>query len=173
MSSILLVGLPGGAIHEEVAPHRIHRVAADSFEHATVVERALAILDRGFFKREFLLVRSLDGARFTKRGAALRKIEASGDDGLLLTVRVEQKRAALRCLRQEGRIRHSTIASRHGLIERVELGGRRDEKQQRYHPTLPSKLIPSSFCASTANSIGNCFRTSRAKPLTISATAAS
>src|SRR5687768_7562861 len=41
------------------------------------------------------------------------------------------------------------------------------------HPTLPSKLIPSSFCASTANSIGSCFSTSRAKPLTISATAAS
>ena len=41
------------------------------------------------------------------------------------------------------------------------------------HPTLPSKLIPSSFCASTANSIGSCFSTSRAKPLTISATALS
>src|SRR5690606_10035165 len=24
------------------------------------------------------------------------------------------------------------------------------------HPTLPSRLIPSSFCASTANSIGSC-----------------
>ena len=42
-----------------------------------------------------------------------------------------------------------------------------------HHPTLPSRLIPSSFCASTANSIGSCFSTSRAKPLTISATAAS
>ena len=41
------------------------------------------------------------------------------------------------------------------------------------HPTLPSRLIPSSFCASTANSIGSCFNTSRAKPLTISATALS
>ena len=41
------------------------------------------------------------------------------------------------------------------------------------HPTLPSRLIPSSFCASTANSIGSCFSTSRAKPLTISATASS
>src|SRR4051812_24212805 len=41
------------------------------------------------------------------------------------------------------------------------------------HPTLPSRLIPRSFCASTANSIGNCFSTSRAKPLTISATALS
>ncbi len=24
------------------------------------------------------------------------------------------------------------------------------------HPTLPSRLMPSSFCASTANSIGSC-----------------
>src|SRR6185369_6367252 len=40
-----------------------------------------------------------------------------------------------------------------------------------HHPTLPSKLIPNSFCASTANSIGSCLSTSRAKPLTISATA--
>ena len=41
------------------------------------------------------------------------------------------------------------------------------------HPTLPSSEIPSSFCASTANSIGSCLSTSRAKPLTISATALS
>src|SRR5690606_32445409 len=33
------------------------------------------------------------------------------------------------------------------------------------HPTLPSSEIPSSFCASTANSIGNCCSTSLAKPL--------
>lgn len=41
------------------------------------------------------------------------------------------------------------------------------------HPTLPSNEIPSSFCASTANSIGSCLSTSRAKPLTINATASS
>ena len=40
-------------------------------------------------------------------------------------------------------------------------------------PTEPSKLIPTSACASTANSIGNCCRTSLQKPLTINATAAS
>src|SRR3546814_12464778 len=33
------------------------------------------------------------------------------------------------------------------------------------HPTLPSRLIPSNFCASTANSIGSCCNTSFAKPL--------
>ena len=38
---------------------------------------------------------------------------------------------------------------------------------QRAQPTLPSRLIPSSFCASTANSIGNSARTSLQKPLTI------
>jgi hypothetical protein len=41
------------------------------------------------------------------------------------------------------------------------------------HPTLPSRLIVMSFCASTANSIGNCCNTSRTKPLTISAVASS
>ena len=35
------------------------------------------------------------------------------------------------------------------------------------YPTLPSKLTPNSFCASTANSIGNSRKTSLQKPLTI------
>ena len=37
----------------------------------------------------------------------------------------------------------------------------------------PSKLIPTSFWASTANSIGNCCNTSLQKPLTINPTASS
>src|ERR1051326_3691243 len=41
------------------------------------------------------------------------------------------------------------------------------------HPTLPSSEMPTSFCASTANSIGSCCSPSRQKPLTISATASS
>ena len=41
------------------------------------------------------------------------------------------------------------------------------------HPILPSKLICSNFCASTANSIGSLFSTSFAYPFTISPTAAS
>src|SRR3974390_1799099 len=41
------------------------------------------------------------------------------------------------------------------------------------HPTLPSRLIEISFCASTANSIGNCCSTSLTKPLTTSAVASS
>ena len=45
--------------------------------------------------------------------------------------------------------------------------------QELPQPTDPSREIPSSFCASTANSIGSCWSTSRAKPLTINATAAS
>ena len=40
-------------------------------------------------------------------------------------------------------------------------------------PTLPSRLIASSFCASTANSIGSSCITSLQKPLTINATASS
>lgn len=42
-----------------------------------------------------------------------------------------------------------------------------------HHPTLPSRLIPISFWLSAMNSIGSCWRTSRTKPLTISATASS
>src|SRR5205085_1797635 len=41
------------------------------------------------------------------------------------------------------------------------------------HPTLPSRLMPRSFCASTANSIGSCCSTSLAKPLTMRATLSS
>src|SRR4029450_128273 len=41
------------------------------------------------------------------------------------------------------------------------------------HPTLPSRLIEISFCASTANSMGSCWSTSLTKPLTTSATASS
>ena len=43
----------------------------------------------------------------------------------------------------------------------------------RPQPTLPSSEMPSSFLASTANSIGSSSITSRQKPLTISATASS
>ncbi len=39
------------------------------------------------------------------------------------------------------------------------------------HPTLPSRLTPSSFCASTANSIGSSRKTSLQKPLMIMFTA--
>ncbi len=41
------------------------------------------------------------------------------------------------------------------------------------HPTLPSRLTPSSFCASTANSIGSFRNTCLQKPLTIMFTASS
>src|SRR4029078_4280871 len=43
----------------------------------------------------------------------------------------------------------------------------------RAHPTLPSRLMDMSFCASTANSIGNCCNTSLTKPLTTKAVASS
>ena len=41
------------------------------------------------------------------------------------------------------------------------------------YPTLPSRLICNSFCASTANSIGSLLRTSFAYPLTIKPIASS
>ena len=40
-------------------------------------------------------------------------------------------------------------------------------------PTLPSREMPTSFWASTANSMGSCCSTSRQKPLTTRATASS
>src|SRR5665213_340094 len=42
-----------------------------------------------------------------------------------------------------------------------------------HQPTLPSRLIEISFCASTANSIGSCCSTSLTKPLTTRPTASS
>src|SRR6185437_9988467 len=41
------------------------------------------------------------------------------------------------------------------------------------YPTAPSRLTPSSFCASTANSIGSSLKTSLQKPFTIIDTASS
>ena len=41
------------------------------------------------------------------------------------------------------------------------------------YPTLPSRLTPRSFCASTANSMGSSLKTSLQKPLTIMLTASS
>src|SRR5690606_23879866 len=43
----------------------------------------------------------------------------------------------------------------------------------RTHPTAPSRLMPSSFCASTANSIGSSLNTALQKPFTIIETASS
>jgi hypothetical protein len=39
------------------------------------------------------------------------------------------------------------------------------------YPTEPSNEISNNFCASTANSIGNLFKTSLLKPFTINAIA--
>ena len=48
-----------------------------------------------------------------------------------------------------------------------------DREHCESYPTLPSSVTLSSFCASTANSIGNWRKTSRQKPLTIRLTASS
>src|SRR6185503_5917910 len=44
-----------GAVHQEVAAHRIHRVVADAFEQALVVERLLAVVERRLLQIELLL----------------------------------------------------------------------------------------------------------------------
>src|ERR1700681_2330931 len=61
------------------------------------------------------------------------------------------------------KLRDSLVERRHKTLS----ARRRDQ------PTEPSRLIEMSFCASTANSIGNCWSTSLTKPLTTSATASS
>ncbi len=55
----------------------------------------------------------------------------------------------------------------------VHAGPQIANRQHAIHPTLPSRLRPSNFCASTANSMGNSFSTSRQKPFTIIDTASS
>src|SRR5688500_13629852 len=56
----------------------------------------------------------------------------------------------------------------HGTDYRIE-----SHRQRIDHPTLPSREMPMSFCASTANSIGSSWITSFTKPLTMSAIASS
>src|SRR5690606_166122 len=46
--------------------------------------------------------------------------------------------------------------------------GKVDNRTRFHHPTLPSRLMPINFCASTANSIGSSWITSRTNPFTIS-----
>src|SRR5690606_36550890 len=52
------------------------------------------------------------------------------------------------------------------------VSGRQGEGLLR-HPTLPSSETATNFCASTANSMGRCCKTSRQNPLTISVSASS
>jgi len=77
-------------------------------------------------------------------------------------------------LAESARVLAGYIGTRRGIAAGGKYEGQRDSaKQIAIHPTLPSSDMPSSFCASTANSIGSCIITSRQKPLTISATASS
>src|SRR5262249_9181358 len=46
-------------------------------------------------------------------------------------------------------------------------GERVKDEGERAYPTLPSRLTPRSFCASTANSMGSSLKTSLQKPFTI------
>src|SRR5438105_9228972 len=67
----------------------------------------------------------------------------------------------------------------HGRVEMLDLEQHLSRFPSRFpfplsrHPTLPSRLIPSSRCASTANSIGSSLKTSLQKPFTIIDTASS
>src|SRR5262245_51165348 len=58
-------------------------------------------------------------------------------------------------------------------VRNCRAGNRQLAVVEAHYPTLPSKLTPSSFCASTANSIGSSRNTSLQKPLTIMFTASS
>src|SRR3546814_7882105 len=77
-------------------------------------------------------------------------------------------------LRVDGFADHVAVRRRRRFGGRPACGkSQRQREQQLFHPTLPSRLIPRSFWASTANSMGSCCSTSRQKPFTISATASS
>src|SRR5579884_2733056 len=59
------------------------------------------------------------------------------------------------------------------ILPKTPRPARREDRRLPHYPTDPSSEIEISFCASTANSIGNCCGTSLTKPLTTSATASS
>src|SRR5258705_752266 len=78
------------------------------------------------------------------------------------------------CLAEERPVRREGIARRPGAGAEPGPGSAdsvvqiaKDHCGSVGQPTLPSRVIPSSCCASTANSIGNSLNTSRHKPLTI------
>ena len=76
---------------------------------------------------------------------------------------------------------HNIELARYSVFLRSEPGCVRQSPHTDFDPSKMSKVwlkqheyeIAKSFCASTANSIGNCFNTSLAYPLTINATAVS
>src|SRR5438874_532779 len=80
-----------GAVVEEIAAHRVHRVLPDAFEHALVVERALAIVERGFLELQRLVVGRLGAAFLAQHAAAVGQVEPGGDDRFLLAIGVEQE----------------------------------------------------------------------------------
>src|SRR3954454_20277912 len=102
-----------GAVVEEVAAHRVHRVLADAFEHALVVERALAVVERGFVELQWLVVGGFSRARLAQLAALAGEREPGGDDRLLLAIGVEQELAASRRFARERRVRRSAVAPRH------------------------------------------------------------
>ena len=90
-----------------------------------------------------------------------------------------RQRALARAIRSHERV-HFAIANREidTLEDLVARNGDPkaldfEERPPFRHPTLPSKLIPSSRVASTANSIGSSLKTSLQNPFTIMDTASS
>src|ERR1044071_5162184 len=97
-----------------------------------------------------------------------------------------RKRALTGAVRPHDRV-HFAIANReiHALEDLISRNGdaetldleehvsRFPSHLSRHYPTLPSRLIPSSRVASTANSIGSSLKTSLQKPFTIIETASS
>ena len=65
-------------------------------------------------------------------------------------VRLSKEYADLEPTAKKARELRKAYDERGDLEEMVKAGGRQDQ------PTLPSRLTAMSFCASTANSIGNC-----------------
>jgi hypothetical protein len=135
------------------------------------------------------------GAKCTRAGAKKRRNEIYDGrhgrwNGVIWTIRSETELAALLqmvltryykefpdrwCHRTACQRLHSAQPARIHAAAPFEMARQAgyDLSRRWTQPTLPSRLMPTSFCASTANSIGSCCNTSRQKPLTIIETASS
>src|SRR5262249_20793899 len=99
---------------------------------------------------------------------------ASGDLVFRMSGQHPSKRAFTRAVWSHDRVHLAGVDRQVDASKDLASGNARPQTfDAEHHPTLPSRLTLRSFCASTANSIGSCLKTSLQKPLTIMLTASS
>ena len=94
--------------------------------------------------------------------------EHAGERALARAVRPHDRVHLARAHREREPVEDQPLAGPHAQVAHVE-----DQLPVVAHPTAPSRLTASRFCASTANSIGSSRNTCRQKPFTIMLTASS